>query len=191
MKKLILFLLLFSCNANAKNIYTQVSGDFYIGVGYSRVKNGITFNRMENNTLGIAQSWRDGEYFEDFYFDIMYSLDFNGILIAPEIKQYIGYSDKTFGNMTGLYINIGTEVGDNFIFLLGIGNVRSKETMNGGKFMNNSYNWNFSFEPKIMYKITDNVLLNASIRLDRNIKVPEKYIKYDRTITSLGVTIKL
>ena len=80
--------------------------------------------------------------------------------------------------MTGLYINIGTEVGDNFIFLLGIGNVRSKETMNGGKFMNNSYNWNFSFEPKIMYKITDNVLLNTSIRLDRNIKVPEKYIKY-------------
>ena len=194
MKKLLLVLFLFSNGvfANEKLFLKKLmSGNFYGGINYSRTKNGITFDRKEGDTLGEGQGWREGEYFEDFYINFMYLINFKNILVGPEIKQYLGYSDKTFGNITGLYFNIGTEVGDKFIFLLALGNTRSKETINAGTDMNNSYNWNFSFEPKIMYKITNNVLFNASIRFDRNIKIPEQHIKYDRTITSFGIVIKL
>ena len=194
MKKLLLVLFLFSNGvfANERVFLKKImSGDFYGGINYSRTKNGITFDRKANNTLGKGQGWREGEYFEDFYINIMYLINFNNILVGPEIKQYLGYSDDSYGNITGLYFNIGTEIGDKFLLLFAVGNTRSKESINAGMDVDNSYNWNFSFEPKIMYKITNNVLLNASIRLDRNIKLPEKNIKYDRTTTSFGVTIKL
>lgn len=187
-----LFLFSNSVFANERIFFKKIiSGDFYGGINYSRTKNGITFDRKEDNTLGKGQGWREGEYFEDFYINFMYLVNFDNILVGPEIKQYLGYSDKTFGNITGLYFNIGSKIGNNFIFLFAIGNTRSKETINAGMDMDKSYNWNFSFEPKIIYKITDNILLNTSIRFDRNIKIPEQYIKYDRTTTSFGIIIKL
>ena len=197
MKKILFFLILiFSItNVNAKNFINIINnGNIFINVNYLQTKNGHTFNRKTNNnsTSGVVESWKGEDYFEDFSFGVFYEINIKDkLFIGPEIQQYFGYSDDTFGYATTLLFNIGTKLNDNIKLFLGFGQTRSKPAKDDGLVIKNKYDWNFSFEPKIVYFLSDRTAFNFSLRFDRNIKWEEYGVKYDRTTYSFGVTFKL
>lgn len=208
MKKILFLIFIFSINnTNAKNFINEINfvrfgninleKNIFLGVNYLRTKNGHTFDRTKKSSngstsLGMAEGWKEDDYFEDMSFNIFYEINIEDkLLIGPEIKQNVGYSEDTFGYSTTLLLNIGTYLNENIKFLVGFGETRSKPTRDGGNITKNKYDWNFSIEPKIIYSLSDRTSFNFSLRLDRNIKWEEYNVKYDRTTYSFGLMFKL
>lgn len=194
---------------NENRRFKKALEGFYINFNYSRSYYGENSdNRFADNTgidgvsNNLTISNRNGPVFDNFYYSIMYAININNYIIAPEIGKYVSYgSKKELGYYTNYKINFGVDVSDNSSVLLGVGLNRSKTQAIEGMFLFD-YGWHFLIEPSYIYRFNEKYSFRASVRFDTSYEKTFEYkssftgqmdrssVKYNITTFSIGFMYK-
>ena len=135
-----------------------------------------------------------GSRYDNFYIGVMYAININNYIIAPEFNKYVNYSSGLNGNYINYKINVGLDLSDKSTFLLGFGINRSKAMLDDSYgALISDYAWHAVFEPTYIYRFNDNYAAKFSIKLERgynfeytNNSGDNAEVKYDTTSYSIG-----
>ena len=196
---------------NKKNETRKYKGleGLYLNFGYAMAYTGSSDNifvsggDLSGVTTGgdyaTSKNFRDASNrYDNFYVGLMYAININNYIIAPEINKYIVYSGTSMGNYSNYKINFGLDLSDNSTLLFGFGLSRSKQILTDGYNISNEYDWHFLFEPAFIYRFNEKYAVNLSVKLERdyNYEATNKLtssplkIQYDMTTYNIGFMYK-
>lgn len=191
---------------NKKNETRKYKGleGLYLNFGYAVSNTGYPYDSSSNSdiitglpsgSMAHARNYREiNTRYDNFYFGLMYALNINNYIIAPEINKYLDYSSQAVGNYSNYKINFGLDLSDNSTILFGFGLSRSKQILAESLATAEKYRWNFLFEPSFIYRFNEKYAVNLSVRIETNY-VYEGYdinnnnrlkIDYDMTTYNIG-----
>ena len=195
---------------NKKNETRKYKGleGLYLNFGYAMAYTGDTQTITANNQLPLdkeeddiarARNYRSlDDRYDNFYLGLMYAININNYIIAPEINKYIVYSGKSMGNYSNYKINLGFDLSDKSTLLFGFGFNRSKEIYYNSATISNKYKWHFLFEPAFIYRFNEKYAVNLSVKVETDYgldNVQDRYnddviINYDMTTYNIGFMYK-
>ena len=182
---------------NETRKYKGLEG-LYINFGYSASNTGYANGKiLEDPTY--SKNYRDvSSRYDNFYLGLMYALNINNYVIAPEVNKYINYSGQTMGNYSNYKVNFGLDLSDNSTLLFGFGLSRSKQIVEDSLRIAEDYKWHFLFEPAFIYRFNEKYAINLSVRIETDYTyntydssfLDDVKIDYDMTTYSFGFMYK-
>lgn len=144
--------------------------------------------------ITYAANMRETDYrLDNFYIGLLYAININNYIIAPEVNKYLGYSAGAFDDYTNFKINFGLDLTNKSTLLIGIGANRSKTMLLKSNSIGDDFDYHFLIEPTYIYRFNANYSLRLSLKVETGyeydfVNSANRFqpVRYDMTSFSVG-----